>query len=173
MAKQDERKRCGFCEAPFEGHPNRVYCSNHCYVQNKIQKQSEIWFRYKEQRPDFKEALCEYCHDPIFVLASKRGPAVHPECTIILRKERARRKNNARRRFPYKKQKANFHIIAERDDWICWICELRIDPDLPGTNRMGGTVDHVIPISKGGTDDLDNLKPAHWICNVKRGNKVD
>lgn len=173
MAEKDERKKCGHCNAPFDGHPKRVYCSEHCYVQNKIRKQSEAWFRYKEQRPDFKEVSCEYCGDPVIVLTTKKGIAVHPECTIIMRQERTRRKNNKRRRFPYRQQKANFHTIAERDNWTCWICELRIDPELPSTNRMGGTVDHVVPISKGGTDDWDNLKPAHWICNVKRGNRVD
>ena len=29
--------------------------------------------------------------------------------------------------------------------------------------------DHVIPRSKGGTDDLDNLRPAHQSCNYARG----
>lgn len=173
MSKQDDRKKCLYCEAPFEGHGRRKFCSEDCYIQNKIQKQSEIWFRYKDQRSDFKETSCEYCGDPIIVLASKRGVVSHPECQIIMRQERNRRKNDKRRRFPYRKQKANFHTVAERDNWTCWICELRIDPEVPSTNRMGGTVDHVVPISKGGTDDWDNLKPAHWICNVKRGNRVD
>lgn len=173
MAKKDERRKCGFCEAPFEGHHNRVYCSDHCYVQNKIQKQSEIWFRYKEQRSDFKETTCEYCHDPIFVLATKKGVSTHPECRLIMKRERIRRKNDARRRFPYRNRKANYHGVAERDNWTCWICEIKVDPELPSTNRMGGTIDHVVPISKGGTDEWDNLKLAHWICNVKRGNRVD
>ncbi|MBM7052226.1 HNH endonuclease signature motif containing protein [Rothia sp. ZJ1223] len=33
------------------------------------------------------------------------------------------------------------------------------------------TADHVIPRSKGGTDDLSNLRPAHHRCNSARGNK--
>ena len=31
------------------------------------------------------------------------------------------------------------------------------------------TVDHIIPRSKGGTDDLDNLQPMCYLCNTKKG----
>ncbi|MGY1702824.1 HNH endonuclease [Geodermatophilus sp. SYSU D00766] len=33
------------------------------------------------------------------------------------------------------------------------------------------TADHVIPWSKGGLTTLENLRPAHWRCNVSRGAK--
>ena len=33
------------------------------------------------------------------------------------------------------------------------------------------SIDHVIPRSKGGTDDIRNLRPAHQRCNGKRGNR--
>jgi hypothetical protein len=33
---------------------------------------------------------------------------------------------------------------------------------------MAATLDHIIPISQGGTHTPDNVKTAHWICNVKR-----
>lgn len=31
------------------------------------------------------------------------------------------------------------------------------------------TVDHIVPYSQGGTDDVTNLKPAHKMCNSYRG----
>ena len=37
--------------------------------------------------------------------------------------------------------------------------------DRPGAN----SVEHVVPRSAGGTDDLANLRPAHLSCNVRRG----
>jgi 5-methylcytosine-specific restriction endonuclease McrA len=43
---------------------------------------------------------------------------------------------------------------------------------LPRTHKQGLTVDHFMPISKGGTDEMDNLRPAHWICNVRKRDKV-
>ena len=35
----------------------------------------------------------------------------------------------------------------------------------------GGTVDHVIPVLYGGTDDEDNLVPACRSCNSSKGTK--
>lgn len=50
----------------------------------------------------------------------------------------------------------------------CWLCGGAIDLAAPKKSTLGLTVDHVVPRSKGGTDDLCNLRPAHHRCNVKR-----
>ena len=62
--------------------------------------------------------------------------------------------------------------IAVRDNFICHLCSQVVDMSLPRTFGFGGTVDHVIPISKGGLDVMENVKLAHWTCNRKKGNKV-
>jgi len=48
-------------------------------------------------------------------------------------------------------------VLAEYGD-TCHLC------GHPGAD----TVDHIIPRSRGGTDDLDNLRPAHLSCNSAR-----
>lgn len=34
------------------------------------------------------------------------------------------------------------------------------------------TIDHVIPTSKGGGNEIENLVPSCADCNVRRGNKI-
>lgn len=34
------------------------------------------------------------------------------------------------------------------------------------------TADHIIPKSKGGSDDLDNLQPMCYTCNTTKGDKI-
>ena len=45
----------------------------------------------------------------------------------------------------------------------CWL-------RLPGCSYRATTKDHVVPLDLGGTDDLDNLRPACRSCNSKRRN---
>ncbi|MEU8086323.1 HNH endonuclease signature motif containing protein [Micromonospora sp. NPDC049101] len=51
-------------------------------------------------------------------------------------------------------------VLADSDK--CWLC-----------GRYGAnTADHVTPLSRGGTNDLSNLRPAHKACNSGRGNRT-
>lgn len=64
------------------------------------------------------------------------------------------------------------------DKWgtCCHICKEEIDLTAPRSQRYKGwerglQLDHVIPVSKGGTDTIDNVKPAHGICNLSKATK--
>jgi len=47
----------------------------------------------------------------------------------------------------------------------CYLCGAAIDYTLPYSDPKSFVVDHVIPLHKGGTDTLDNMKAAHRDCN--------
>ena len=65
--------------------------------------------------------------------------------------------------------------VLELYGLLCHICFIEIDLDAPrkqgeGTDwHMGLHIDHVIPISAGGGDTLENVRPAHAICNLRKG----
>jgi 5-methylcytosine-specific restriction endonuclease McrA len=56
----------------------------------------------------------------------------------------------------------------------CHICGTPIDltavraSGKPGW-KNGLHIDHLVPISKGGGDTLNNVRPSHGLCNVKKG----
>jgi len=37
----------------------------------------------------------------------------------------------------------------------------------------GWEIDHVVPIAKGGNDNLENLQPLHWQTNGHKGDRLD
>ena len=63
--------------------------------------------------------------------------------------------------------------VLERYGNICLICNLPIDlsisgkPGSPGWEN-GLHIDHILPISKGGPDTLENVRPTHGKCNLTR-----
>ena len=40
-------------------------------------------------------------------------------------------------------------------------------------SEYDSTIDHIIPISRGGTNDMDNLRLIHYECNQLKGNLLD
>jgi hypothetical protein len=54
-------------------------------------------------------------------------------------------------------------VLRKRDGDDCYLCGHKIAP-------IAMTVDHVVPLSKGGTDDTTNYKLTHSTCNLAKGN---
>lgn len=63
--------------------------------------------------------------------------------------------------------------LLSRSGSLCEICDGPIDPNLKFPEPLSLSIDHVIPWSQGGTDDLDNLRATHLICNSLRQARVD
>ena len=62
-------------------------------------------------------------------------------------------------------------ILATQD--ICGICGNPVDKTLKWPHPLCPTVDHIIPIIKGGhPTDLHNLQLAHWCCNRQKSDKL-
>jgi 5-methylcytosine-specific restriction endonuclease McrA len=60
----------------------------------------------------------------------------------------------------------------------CHICGEEIDLEAPRMQGKEGWekglhMDHLIPISKGGSDMLDNVRPAHAYCNLSKGSRFN
>jgi hypothetical protein len=71
-------------------------------------------------------------------------------------------------------QNKDFHYaIFKRDGMICHLCGHPIDNSDPSgvCGSLAGSIDHVTPKSKGGTDYPSNLRASHLSCNKKRGNR--
>jgi hypothetical protein len=58
--------------------------------------------------------------------------------------------------------------VFKRDGWKCGICEARVDPDLRFPDPMAPSLDHVIPIAEGGSNEAANLRLTHLRCNCSR-----
>jgi 5-methylcytosine-specific restriction endonuclease McrA len=84
------------------------------------------------------------------------------------KKDKEKIKQKVRRRKLMLKGVVGTHTKQEWNDlkfiynYKCWICE-RVEPEIELTR------DHIIPISKGGHDNIENIIPLCRSCNSSKG----
>jgi len=61
--------------------------------------------------------------------------------------------------------------IFERDGWCCGICRKRIPRHARHPHPLSASLDHIIPLSKGGPHTRVNTRASHLRCNVRRNNR--
>jgi 5-methylcytosine-specific restriction endonuclease McrA len=59
--------------------------------------------------------------------------------------------------------------VYERDGWQCGLCPEPVDPTLAYPHPMSASLDHVVPISRGGGHTYANTQCSHLECNVRKG----
>ena len=60
----------------------------------------------------------------------------------------------------------------KRDQPACHICGQPIDYTLDWTHPQSFVIDHVIPLARGGADELHNIRAAHRECNSKKSARL-
>lgn len=54
----------------------------------------------------------------------------------------------------------------------CTLCAAPIDHELKYPDPLSKSVDHIVPLSRGGTHEQSNLAWAHLVCNMRKGAKA-
>lgn len=157
-------KPCISCSNPIDGKSNS-YCkkcdaarNRRYYEKNKTKENARRHKYYRENKEFSKEFI-------------QRWRESNPDKVKKFAANRRARKRD-----------------AVSDDWTesqvlevygtkCYICNEEIDISASRwTGRedweKGLHFDHVVPLSKGGFDTIDNIRPSHGICNVRKGNKL-
>lgn len=65
-----------------------------------------------------------------------------------------------------------FYAVMKKTGWRCYYCGKPRARGASNRGRIRLTIDHVVPTSNGGTDDLENLVPACRWCNSAKGQRT-
>lgn len=55
----------------------------------------------------------------------------------------------------------------------CALCGEPIDYHLPSPHPDSFTIDHIVPLTRGGTDEPSNIQTAHRRCNLAKSDRDD
>jgi 5-methylcytosine-specific restriction endonuclease McrA len=159
--------RCDDCQSMFRRPSRHGRPPRWCPPCAELRKaaQNEQWFK---DNPEYHGE--HYVKNRATYRAHNRSwKAANPEFVreSSLRHQRLRRVRMAGvAAEPY-----TLREIGERDAWVCHLCSEAIDPALRYPDQASSSVDHLVPISRGGPDTRANVKISHWLCNVRRNVK--
>ena len=178
--------QCGNCSCEMTGR-RRKFCSAACCTSFRHRecdpsvrkcKQCDVMFRRKTERSYCSDdcrtrAWSRTCKDCGIQFTQKKNCS--GKCKAC-RKHDRNRSSSVRLRVRRGKvatavAKISVHDCWDRDGGKCQICKKRIDLSVKWPHRNSMSVDHIVPLSKGGTDEASNVRAAHLGCNSRRGNK--
>ena len=61
----------------------------------------------------------------------------------------------------------------KRNTAPCALCGADIDYTLRTPHPMSFEVDHIVPLNRGGSDQLDNTQATHRACNRLKSNRLE
>ena len=137
-------------------------------IENKRKRYAEL--RLPKAKPIVK---CKVCGQ-WFYGKNKCSCVCSDECQRKIDNHRWSLKKEIRRRKAQTKETKTITLqkLFDRDGGICWICGKPCDINAHYNSNNYPSVDHLIPISKGGKDEWSNIRLAHRGCNSRRGNDL-
>lgn len=151
-------RSCPVCQAVFTSRTNKRFCSKECGIRHPCRNRSCSGCGVSLGFHSLK-SLCDDCR----VQRTKERDAV----------DRALRKHRGRaEKYGVEYEHVDVRRVYARDGWKCGICGDRVDRRLKYPHRMSASLDHVMPLSLGGSHTYVNTQCAHWICNVRKGNRL-
>lgn len=104
------------------------------------------------------------------------------KCTCSSKCSRRYASKKAEKRIPKEQRvdKITLKRLFKRDNGICYLCGEKCNWNDWNFSQKGNkypgdeypVIEHVIPISRGGLNAWDNVRLAHWKCNLEKADKI-
>lgn len=144
------RANCVQCGRSLKGRQQTTYCSHQCCV------------RHMRGTPEVRTCLSCGKAFPTW----DRGGFCSPRCRrdgnhAWAHRKRAKMRGSGAERFSRRE-------IFERDGWRCQLCGKKTRRRVNRYHPQAPTLDHIIPIARGGSHTRANSQCAHRRCNLRK-----
>lgn len=166
-------KVCSICHKVFSTTKNnKKYCSDDCSYQNVKNKAIMTAKKKRELDVVYYQKRCKECGKH-FTSTRNKATFCSNECSCRFEN---RRKETTRRSRIVKNGKVNWDISIERlikrDGLKCYLCEEDVIIKVDSNHDYYPSIEHVVPVSKGGTHTWDNVRLAHRKCNYIKSDEL-
>lgn len=126
-------------------------------------KRRAIQLKYRNIHPDRVKAFCKAWHD---ANKDKDRAWIENNRDKIRARDQLRR---AREKSSAPSERILPSEIYERDGWVCQLCHKKVNSRLKWPNPFSPSLDHIMPLAKGGAHSRENVHLAHLRCNISAG----
>lgn len=172
--EQSLLKTCIVCGKQFKAlQLNQLCCSDECKkVRAKDTSRVLAVSRYVP-----KSFKCKECGETVVTQYGdwrSDGAFCSDACATIWTRRRGHVQRRARLWNVLFEDFTNTEIF-ERDHWVCAICGQPVDhePSLFAYNPLAASLDHIVPLARGGSHTRDNVRCVHFICNSLKSDADD
>ncbi len=158
-------KACTECKRPFVSRNALVaLCSDRCRNDRMLRRMREKYVGAQTCTLD-----CAYCGDSFETNRSRSK-----YCSKICAKRSEPKSDRKRARMAgVAYEPVDRAAVFMRDGWRCQICGCRTPAKLRGTmHDKAPTLDHRIPVSRGGAHTYDNVQCACRRCNSLKSDRL-
>ena len=158
-----KQKTCMYCNAVFEPRSGRSkYCRTCAPIVHA--KQRYTWFENNRERNSDKCLDYYYTHlEALHAYGKNWRKENQDKRRVNQHNRRARIKGNGGTLPPDAED-----VLFKQQSGLCYLC----NNPFPMLNDPA-SIDHKIPISRGGSNDISNVALAHLSCNLQKGTKTD
>jgi len=149
--------KCKSCKKPLHKTNKNKVCRG-CYVKEYSKKRNAKRVKKKESYD-----RCFECNQK---LNKKYVKFCSNKCYGRYKKVKRRAKKSNVICHPVSR-----HSVYARDNFKCYICNVKVAVGASNTNWRQATLDHVIPLHEGGDHAEYNLKCCCRRCNSRKGKK--
>ncbi len=163
LGRQRTMAVCSVCSSSYEVSGlkrSREYCSRRC---GEVAQLRRSWVPHVRS--------CAVCSGE-YVAFNTGQRYCDAACRYLSEPAKAERRRKGQLR-NLRKRTGGEYIdtvhVAELHGWTCGLCALPIDPSLQYPDPASLSLDHVVPLARGGAHTLNNVQPAHLRCNIRKG----
>ena len=159
-------ERCWWCGTPFPRRPRKIYCSRYCAwaVWNALNPGANRTHAraFKQRQPDRVREIARLSYEWSWEQRKLEAAAWAKANPELKAAERARRRA-AKLGAGDPVDSGAWRAVVRAAAGICGYCG----------ESAPLTLDHRIPLSRGGTNAIENLIPACGTCNSRKGTRTE
>jgi 5-methylcytosine-specific restriction endonuclease McrA len=169
-SKQGHYKSCPMCSEKFFSYPSekKIYCSYDCYWQSKKGKKATEITKEKMRlkHKGISHTVSDEARRMIGLSslgrkANWKGGICQNRCYVSWLKNKRNRVLKRIKEQGLSHTWEEWEILKTQCGFVCPCCK-KSEPEI----RL--TEDHIIPLSRGGTDLIENIQPLCRSCNSKK-----